>query len=196
MNCASSRLCAAHMKKMFLLSTLASFAMICSCQKQDSAVEAQLAQRKSELDARETAVSEREKNLDARERALAERENATANTSTIRPEPQPTKQSPNATEAKAERDRRIQQLPPEFRALIPDASRVKPESRGDKRDSSDPAAARPARDRSAALSNQRPLSPEDLQREWQRKLDEANASGAATSPAVEDTSLTPSPTPQ
>lgn len=194
MNCASSRLRAAHMKKMFLLSTLASFAMICSCQKQDSAVEAQLAQRKSELDARETAVSEREKNLDARERALTERENATANTSTIRPEPQPTKQSPNATEAKAERDRRIQQLPPEFRALIPDASRVKPQSRGDKRDSSDPAAARPARD-SSAVSNQRPLSPEDLQREWQRKLDQARTSGAAMSAPAEDTSLTPSPTP-
>jgi hypothetical protein len=195
MNCPSSRLCAAHMKKMFLLSTLASFAMICSCQKQDSAADAQLAQRKSELDARETALGEREKTLDARERALAKRENATANTSTIRPELQSPRQTPNAAEAKTERDRRLQQLPPEFRALIPDASQVKAESRGDKQKSSDPAAARPERDRSV-LSNQRQLSPEDLQREWQRKLDQAKSSGAAMSPAAEDTLLTPSPTPQ
>ena len=183
------------MKKMFLLSTLASFAIICSCQRQDSTADAQLAQRKSELDARETALGEREKTLDARERALAEREHATANTSTIRPELQSPRQIPNAAEAKTERDRRIQQLPPEFRALIPDASQVKAESRRDKRESSDPAEAQAERDKSS-LSNQRQLSPEDLQREWQRKLDQAKTSGAAMSPAAEDTLLTPSPTPQ
>ena len=167
------------MKKIFLGSILISLAMICSCQRQDSAAEAQLAQRKSELDARETAVGERE--------------NATANTSTIRPELQSRRQIPNAAEAKAERDRRIQQLPPEFRALIPDASQVKAESRRDKRKSSDPTEARPDR---STLSNQRQLSPEDLQREWQRKLDQAKMSGAAMSPAEEDALLTPSPTPQ
>ena len=193
MNCSSSRLSAAHMKKIFLLSTLASFAMICSCQRQDSAADAQLAQRKSELDARETALGEREKTLDARERALALREKAAANTSTIRPQLQSPRQIPNAAEAKAERDRRLQQLPPEFRALIPDASQVKAESRTDKRKSSDPTEARPDR---SVLSNQRQLSPEDLQREWQRKLDQAQTSGAAMSPAAEDASLTPSPTPQ
>ena len=183
------------MKKMFLLSTLASFAMICSCQRQDSAAEAQIAQRKSELDARETAVGEKERTLDARERALALREKATANTRTIRPELQSPRQTPNAAEAKTERDRRLQQLPPEFRALIPDASQVKAESRGDKQNSSDPAEARPERNRSV-LSNQRQLSPEDLQREWQRKLDQAQTSGATMSPAAEDALLTPSPTPQ
>ena len=181
------------MKKIFLVSILISLAMICSCQRQDSAAEAQLAQRKSELDARETAVGEREKTLDARERALAQREKAAANTSTIRPELQSPRQIPNAAEAKAERDRRIQQLPPEFRALIPDASQVKAESRGDKRKSSDPTEARPDR---SILSNQRQLTPEDLQREWQRKLDQAKMSGAAMSPAEEDALLTPSPTPQ
>jgi len=181
------------MKKMFLLSTLASFAMICSCQRQDSAADAQLAQRKSELDARETALGEREKTLDARERALAQREHATAHTSAIRPELQSPRQIPNAAEAKTERDRRLQQLPPEFRALIPDASQVKAESRTDKRKSSDPTEARPDR---SILSNQRQLSPEDLQREWQRKLDQAKTSGAVMSPTAEDTLLTPSPTPQ
>jgi hypothetical protein len=181
------------MKKIFLLSTLVCFATICSCQRQDSAAEAQLAQRNSELDARETALGEREKTLDARERALAERENATANTSTIRPELQSRRQIPDAAEANAERDRRIQQLPPEFRSLIPDASQVKAESRRDKRKSSDPAEAQAERD-SSNLSNQRQLSPEDLQREWQRKLDQAKTSGAAMSPAAEDTLQTPSPT--
>ena len=88
-----------------------------------------------------------------------------------------------------------QRLPPEFRALIPDASQVRAESRGDKRESSDPAEAQAERDKSS-LSNQRQLSPEDLQREWQRKLDQAKTSGAAMSPAAEDTLLTPSPTPQ
>ena len=195
MNCPSNRLCTAHMKKMFLLSTLASFAMICSCQRQDSAADAQLAQRKSELDARETALGEREKTLDARERALAEREKASANTSTIRPELQSPRQTPNAAEAKTERDRRLQQLPPEFQALIRDASQAKAESRGDKQKSSDPAEARPQRDKSS-LSNQRQLSPEDLQREWQRKLDQAKTSGAVMSPTAEDALLTPSPTPQ
>jgi hypothetical protein len=184
------------MKKMFLLSTLVSFAMICSCQKQDSAAEAQLAQRKSELDAREAALGEREKTLDARERAVAERENAIANTSTIRPdqsirpELQSPRQIPNAAQAKTERERRLQQVPPELRALIPDSSQVKTENRGG-RGSSDPA----ERQAETNRSNQRPLSPEDLQREWQRKLDEAKTSGAAMSPADEDT-VTPSPTPQ
>ena len=44
------------MKKMFMLSMLIPFAMICSCQKQDSAAEQQPAQHKTEVDARETAL--------------------------------------------------------------------------------------------------------------------------------------------
>ena len=183
------------MKKIFLVSILISFAMICSCQRQDSAADAQLAQRKSELDARETALGEKEKTLDARERALAEREKAVANTSTIRPELQSPRQVPNAAEARTERERRIQQLPPEYRALIPDASRVKAESGGSKGKSSDPSEARPERNKSI-LSNQRQLTPEDLQREWQRQLDQAKTSGAEMSPAAEDSLMTPSPTPQ
>ena len=75
------------MKKMFVLSMLISFAMICSCQKQDSTAEQQLAQRKTDLDAREEALAERKSALDEREKALDEREKALA-----------------------EKDRRIQQL--------------------------------------------------------------------------------------
>ena len=104
------------MKRMFILSMLISFAVICSCQKQDSAVEAQLAQRKAELDAREKAVGEREE-------AVAEREKAVANSRII----QSRRQRPDAAQAEAERQRRIQQLPPELRALIPDRARIEAE---------------------------------------------------------------------
>ena len=171
------------------------FAMICSCQKQDSAAEQQLAQRKTELDAREEALAERKSALDEREKALAEREKAlderekvTANVRTIAPGVQ--SQTPDAARIQAERDRRIQQLPPEFRALIPDRSQV---TAGD-----------PAKQERPAP---RQLGPEDLQRQWQRKLDKAKMSGEAVfpaaeagsptpPPAVEATSPTPSPTPE
>jgi len=83
------------MKKFLMLSLLTSLAMICSCQKQDSAVEQQLAQRKTELDAREEALIEREKVAEAREKALNEREKAlaqnkkaTANAQAVPPDPQ------------------------------------------------------------------------------------------------------------
>ena len=108
------------MKKILLLSTLVSFAMICSCQKQDSTAEAQLAQRKTELDAREEALIQREKAVEAREKAVAEREKAIANIRAVQPQRQP----PDAAQAEAERQKRIQQLPPELRALIPDRSRI------------------------------------------------------------------------
>jgi hypothetical protein len=173
------------MKKILILSTLVCFATICSCQKQDSAAETRLAQRTTELDRREAALDEREKGLDVRERALAERPKAAPNTSAIQLEPQLRPQVPNAAEAKAERDRRIEQLPPEFRALITDA-----ESRRQKRDPSDPAQAR----------TERQLRPEDLDREWQRKLDKAKGPAAAVAPIPESaetgaTSPTPSITP-
>jgi hypothetical protein len=114
------------MKRMFVLSMLISLA-ICSCQKQDSTVEAQLGQRKTELDAREEALIQREKAVDEREKAVAEGEKAIANTRII----QSQRQVPDAAEAEAERQRRIQQLPPELRALIPDRSRMEAE-RADK----------------------------------------------------------------
>jgi hypothetical protein len=55
------------MKRILALSLLIPFGLVCSCQKQDSTAEQQLAQRKTELDAREKALDEREK-------ALAERQ--------------------------------------------------------------------------------------------------------------------------
>ena len=168
------------MKKNFILSTVISFAMICSCQKQDSAAEQQLAQRKTELDARGTALDEREKALDRRERALAEREKPIANVRTI--PPGAPRQTPDAAQIQAERDRRIQQLPPELRPLIPDRSKL---------DTANGEKERMKRD--ARAGAQRQLGPEDLQRQWQRNLDKAKMSGKAVFPAAEATSPTPSP---
>jgi hypothetical protein len=59
------------MKRTFVLSLLIPFALVCSCQKQDSTAEQQLAQRKTELDAREKALDEREKALAEREKLVA-----------------------------------------------------------------------------------------------------------------------------
>jgi len=111
------------MKKLFVLSMLISFAMVCSCQKQDSAAEQQLAQRKAELDAREKTLDEREKALAERERAMASRRVKPADV-----QPQGTIRDP--AQVKAERDRRIQQLPPELQlqGLIADPSRDKADS--------------------------------------------------------------------
>ncbi len=85
------------MKKFFVISMLISFAMICSCQKQDLAAEQQLAQRKAELDAREKA-------LDEREIALAERENAATNIRKIPADVQRPVRDPAQVKAKKKRD--------------------------------------------------------------------------------------------
>ena len=121
-----------------------SFAMICGCQKEDSAAEAQLAQRKAELDAREKA-------LDDREKALVEREKAGAN-SRISPSRQ---QARNPAEVEADREKRLQQLPPELRALIPNPAQVN--------------SARLAKEREAALQGQTP-DPEQAKAERERRI--------------------------
>ena len=182
------------MKKNFILSMLISFAMICSCQKQDSPAEQQLAQRKTEVDARETALIERlnaldEKvnALDNKVKALAEKEQTTLNAGTTGTTATGVQgQTPDPAQVIAERDRAIQQ----FRALLPNPSRVR---------AGDPAKqGRPAT---------RQIGPEDLQRQWQQNLDKAKMSGKAVlpgaeagsptlSPAVEATSPIPSPTPE
>jgi hypothetical protein len=168
------------MKKMFVLSMLIAFAMICACQKQNSAAEQQLAQRKTELDTREAALYEREKALVERERALAQREKPIAKIRTTPPAVQG--QTPDASQAQAERDRRIQQLPPELQALVSDRSQVNAKAEKDRM-------TRETRER----LGQRQLGPEDLQRQWQRNLDKAKMSGKAVFPAAEATSPTPSP---
>ena len=149
--------------------------MICSCQKQDATAEAQLAQRKTELDVREEAVVQREKAVDEREKAVAQREKAVANTRII----QLQRQAPDAAQAEAERQRRIQQLPPELRALIPDRSRMDAAK-----------AEKDAATQGRAVQTQR--NPEDSRK---RKMF-GIATPAAEGPEAEATSPSPSPTPQ
>ena len=173
------------MKKNFILSIIISFAMICSCQKQDSAAEQQLVQRKTELDARETALIQRLNALDQkvnalnkRLNALVENEKSKANVQTIPPDAQSQDVIRDEAQTKAERDRRIQEFRAAIRARIPDPSKVT---------AGDPAKqARPA---------PRQLGPEDLQRQWEGKLNNAKMSGEAVFPAAEAGSPTPSPTP-
>ena len=155
------------MKKTFFLSTLVSLAMICSCQKQDSAAEAQLAQRKTELDVREEALVQREK-------AVAEREKAVASPPII----QSQRQVPDAAQAEAERQRRIQQLPPGLRALIPDRSRIDAAK-----------AEKDAATQDRAVQTQR--NPEDS-----RKRKMFGITAPPTEAPQTEADLSPSPTPQ
>jgi hypothetical protein len=162
------------MKKMLMLSVLISFTVISSCQKQDSAAEQQLAQRKVELDTREDALierekvaDEREKALDKREKALTDNEKSKANVQTISPDAQSQDVIPGAAEAKAERERRIQEFRAEILARIPHPSKV---TGGD-----------PAKQERTSPGQ---LGPEDLQRQWEGKLKKAKMSGEAVSPAT------------
>jgi len=109
--------------------------MICACQKQDSAADAQLAQRKTELDAREKALAEREK-------AVSEWEKAMTKFRAIPSDLQSRKPAVDPEQAKAEREKRLQQLPPELRALVPNPAQVE--------------SARLAKQREAALQGQTP----------------------------------------
>ena len=160
------------MKRMVLFSTFISVAIICSCQKQDSAPDAQLAQRKAELDAREKALDEREKALDEREKAITKFRSVPSNLQSRAPAIDP-------EQAKAEREKRIQQLPPELRALILDRSLTNPRTT----------------DKNTAT--------EDRAAELQRRIEEARRKkmGATASPNagisdMQPTSASPSPTPE
>ena len=199
------------MKRMFLLSTFIAFAMICACQKQDSAADAQLAQRKTELDAREKA-------LDDREKAVVEREKAVANSRIS----QSRQQARNPAEVEAEREKRLQQLPPELRALIPDPAQVNSARLAKEREAavqgqtSDPEQAKAEREKRIqqlppelqALIRDRSLldartveksrGTEDRTVELQRRLEEARRKkmGAIASPNAESSDTQPgSPSP-
>jgi hypothetical protein len=175
------------MKRISILSLLISFAMICSCQKQDSALEQQLAQRKVELDAREEALDERLNAfdaklnaLDAKVKALAENQKTTANARTIPTDVQGETADP--ARVQAERDRAIQELSAHVRAAMPDPSQLNAEKN--------------RRTQERLLQRQRGL--EQLQSQKQSKFEAIQKwqmSGAAASPVSEAPSLSPSPTP-
>jgi hypothetical protein len=163
------------MKKVFALSMLISFAMICSCQKQGSTAEQQLAQRKAELDAREKALDEREKALAERERVRAR----VTNPSDI----QSRAQVRDPAAVKAERERRLQQLPPDLQGLIADPSQG--------RDEND------TRMQERLAQRQRRM--EQLERGRMAhavKPFGEEATSPTPSPAIEATSPSPSPSPE
>jgi TolA-binding protein len=100
------------MKQMFLVSMLIAFAIFSSCQKQSSTTDQDIAQRKTELDAREKALDAREKALDARDNALNRPARSTTNaTRTIPPEAQAQLRSliADPNQIRAERQRRLQE---------------------------------------------------------------------------------------
>jgi hypothetical protein len=165
---------AADMKKMFVLSMLVSFAMICSCQKQNSVAEQQLVQRKMELDAREqelaerkNALDERESVLNEREKSLAEKEKATMNART-----NPTNvqgQTPDPAQVQAEKDRMIQQL-----SGMRDSSREDVE-KAEKEREIQRAQKLPGLGK---LQGQQQLGADELEKQTQRKLEAAGISPA------------------
>lgn len=158
-----------------MLSLLIFFAVICSCQRQDSAAEQQLAQRKVELDAREDALIEREKVTDEREKALNEREKAlienkkaTAKAQTIDPDVQ---------------SRDVIRDAAQLKALMSDPSQLN--------------SIKAKKDRmTQERLSQRQGTQQESQGQKQYKLQQAQKpwmSGAALPPAAEAPSPTPSP---
>ena len=95
------------MKKIFALSLLIPFALVCSCQKQDSTADQQLSQRKTELDAREKALEEKEK-------ALADQGKLVAKPK-VAPAPRVAPAEPQRT------------IPPELSGLVADPSQGRAE---------------------------------------------------------------------
>jgi uncharacterized protein (DUF3084 family) len=120
------------MKKNLILLMLISLVTICSCQKQDSATDQELAQRKLKLDSRENALDERMSALDDKVKALDERvkvlaanqkamANGAANPTNIQG------QTLDAAQVQAERERTIQEFSSQIKGLNINASKVKAE---------------------------------------------------------------------
>jgi hypothetical protein len=178
------------MKKTFILSLLTSFALICSCQKQDSATEQELAQRKTELDARENALDEKVNDLDGKVKALDERvrvlaenqkamANAGMNSTGVQGE------TPDPAQVQAERER-IQQFSAEMRTRVADPSRLN-SARAEKE--------KRAQERLAP--RQRALDGSQTQKQPKTKMFSGAVfpAPAAPSSTVETTAPTPSPAP-
>jgi len=118
------------MKKTLALSLLIPFALVCSCEKQDSTAEQQLAQRKTELDAREKALDEREQALAKREKLIVKpriapvpRTVPAARQRAIPPDLQGRMADPS--QLRAEREQRMQERLAERRRKIEEAQRMR-----------------------------------------------------------------------
>src|SRR5437763_4886862 len=174
------------MKKILVLSMLVSSVMICSCQRQESAAQQQLAQRKVELDAREEALAERKTVLDGREKALDERQSALDQREKALAQKEkaavtnPTDvqgQTSGPAQMQAERDRITQQLS----VRAPDDAQLK--------------AQKADKENERQLQSQRELEEFKAERERVRqlKLTGAFMAGGSANPAASTTSPTPPP---
>jgi len=120
---------------------------------------------------KEKVAEEREKALDKRENALAENEKAAANARMI-PPAQSSDTISDPTQERAERDRKIQEIAAEFRALVPDSGKDR-------------------------ITKERLSQAQGALKElMSQKQPKSQMSGAAGSPALEAASPTSSPTPQ
>jgi chromosome segregation ATPase len=176
------------MKRIFTLSVLIPLGMICSCQKQDSAVERQLSQRKAELDAREQAFAERVNELEERMNELDKRVSAMAEREITNPEatasaPQSQAVIPDPAQVQAQVDSGIQQIPADAQPVISDPMQQDPEK------------AEKDRIREQLGLHQRGLDKESNRRRKFEQTQRWMASQAAGSPVLDATSPTPSPTP-
>jgi hypothetical protein len=97
------------MKKLFVLPAFIIFVTVTSCQKNDSTVDQQLAERTAQLDAREKALDAREKSVETRERTTADSRAATS-LQAVPPDAQAElkRLAPDPAHLKAERQRRLQ----------------------------------------------------------------------------------------
>lgn len=118
------------MEKTLALSLLIAVALVCSCEKQDSIAEQQLAQRKTELDAREKALDEREQALARREKVVARSRIAPVRR-TVPAERQRTGPSDlqgleaNPSQLRTEREQRMQERLAERRRKMEEAQRMR-----------------------------------------------------------------------
>jgi len=174
------------MKNILILSMLVSSVMICSCQRKESAAQQEFAQRKVELDAREEALAERKTVLDGREKALDERQNAldkrekalAQQEQAARTNPTDTQdQTVNPAQMQAEKQRVIQQFS-EIRS-DPNASTAQKAQKENERQQ----------------QSQRELEESKAERERVRqlKLTGAFMAGGSANPAASTTSSTPPP---
>ena len=103
-----------------------SVTMICSCGKQDSSAEQQLALRKAELDAREHSLDERVNELNERVNALDDRVNALADAEKERMNARavPPGVQGQISDVKDETDPTIQQPAVDEQSRVPDLSQL------------------------------------------------------------------------
>jgi len=152
---------------------LISVGMVCSCQKKDSAAEQQLAQWKTEMDARDEELVERLNSLDEKVNSLDERvkklaEKTTMNARTSRADVQ--RQTSDPAQVQAERDRFIQQLSTMRESAQEDVEKAEKE-REIQRAQKLPGLGQ--------LQNQQQLGADELERQRQLKL---KATGASPTP--------------